>query len=242
MKSRFLVVLCLVLGSLHFLDAQQTITTVAGNGNATFGGDGGPPGNASLDSPAGLAIDAEGNVYICDAGHQRIRRVDRSTGTISTFAGTGGFGFSGDGGPATAATFRDPVGLAVDARGNLYIADQGNSRVRKIDAVTKIITTVAGTATSGFSGDGGPATAAMISSPMGVACDSGGNLYFSGSQRVRRVAASTGIITTVAGNGDAGFGGDGGPATAGRLFNPFGVAIDGMGNLLIADGTNNRIR
>jgi sugar lactone lactonase YvrE len=223
------------------VSTSGTITTVAGNGTPGFSGDGGPATNASLASPTGVAVDAAGNLYIADAGNDRVRKVSAS-GTITTVAGTGTPGFSGDGGPATGAGLVYPSGVAVDAAGNLYIADTYNNRVRKVSA-SGTITTVAGNGTPGFSGDGGPATNASLASPSGVAVDAAGNLYIADpdNSRVRKVSTS-GTITTVAGNGTPGFSGDGGPATNASLFNPSGVAVDAAGNLYIADTTNSRVR
>jgi hypothetical protein len=224
------------------VDNTGTITTVAGNGAYSYGGDGGPATGASLYLPTGVTLDATGNVYIADQGNNRIRKVDAGTGIITTVAGNGNYGYSGDGGPATAASLAAPAGVAVDAAGNIYIADQGNNRVRKVDAITGIITTVAGNGSNGFSGDGGPAIAASLSFPTGVALDAG-NFYIAdqGNNRIRRVNVVTGIISTVAGNGSYGFSGDGGPATAAMLAGPYGVATGG-GNIFIADSGNQRVR
>jgi len=163
--------------------------------------------------------------------------VDAATGTITTVAGDGTFGFGGDGGPATAAQLNYPYSVGVDAAGNVLIPDTTNERLRRIDARTGIITTIAGNGTPSFSGDGGPATTAQIGFVPGVAVDSAGNLFITdhNAQRIRRVDAATGIITTVAGNGTAGFGGDDGPATAAQLTDPSGIALDASGNLFIAD-------
>ena len=220
--------------------ATGIITAIAGTGAAGFGGDGGPATAAQLNSPVGLALDSR-NLYISDYVNNRVRRVDLATGTISTFAGTGVAGFSGDGGPATAAQLNAPRLLAV-AQGNLYIADTANNRVRRVDLATGTITTFAGTGVAGFGGDSGPATAAQLSSPYGVALDSG-NLYISDltNQRIRRVDLATGTITTIAGTGVAGSGGDGGPATAAQLNSPVGLAL-GSGNLYIAQPAANRVR
>jgi sugar lactone lactonase YvrE len=220
------------------------ITTVAGNGSYGFNGDGGPATAASLFAPAGVALDGSGNLYIADTGNHRIRRVDATTGTITTVAGDGSSGFSGDGGPATSASLSQFYGVALDGSGNVYIADVANDRIRQVDVVTGTITTVAGDGSRGFSGDGGRATAASLNAPTGVTVDSSGNLYIADSRnyRVRRVDVAAGIITTVAGNGIYGFSGDGGPATAASLSFPWGVALDGSGNLHIADTNNNRIR
>lgn len=221
------------------------ITTIAGNGVAGFAGDGGPATGTSLRSPSSVAIDHNGNLFILDAGNSRLRRV-ALTGTIVTVAGTGVAGYSGDGGPASQAQISPSLdsGLAVDAQDNLYLTDTGNHRVRKITPAG-IITTIAGNGQAGFSGDNGPATAASLNRPSGtVAVDTAGNLYIpdTDNDRVRRVAASGSIVTTVAGNGVAGFAGDGGPPTQASLRRVIGVALDGAGRLYINDTGNNRVR
>src|SRR5438552_18724 len=213
------------------------ITTVAGNGSAGFSGDGGLATAAQLNAPSCVAFDAAQNLFIADRFNSRIRRVDAATGTITTVAGDGTFGFGGDGGPATAAQLNYPYSVGVDAAGNVLIPDTTNERLRRIDARTGIITTIAGNGTPSFSGDGGPATTAQIGFVPGVAVDPAGNLFITdhNAQRIRRVDAATGIITTVAGNGVQGFSGDGGPATAAELGSPVAVAVDAAGNVLIAD-------
>jgi sugar lactone lactonase YvrE len=223
---------------------SQTITTVAGNGNPGFSGDGGPAISAMLSDVNGLAADAAGNLYIVDSSNQRVRRVDQATQAITTVAGDGIFGFSGDGGPATAARFDDIQGVALDLQGDLFIADTYNFRVRKIDQSTGAVKTVAGDGAAVFAGDGGPATLASLRYPCGVALDAQNNIYIadSSNNRIRRVDAMTGIMTTVAGNGNYGFSGDGGPALQGEFRVPYGVAVDSQGNLFIADTANNRIR
>ena len=221
------------------VDSTGTITTIAGTGKDGFSGDGGPASQAQLNFPTGVAVDGEGNLYIADAPNDRIRKVD-SIGTITTIAGTGEQGFSGDGGPASQAQLDHPRAVAVDGEGNLYIADRNNNRIRKVDS-TGTITTIAGG--GGFGEDGGPATQVHLNLPYGVAVDGTGNLYIAdtNSDRIRKVD-STGTITTIAGTGERGFSGDGGPATQASLNSPFGVAVDGAGNLYIADQYNNRIR
>lgn len=216
------------------------LSVVAGNGLVGFGGDGGSATSAWLSSPAGVAVDIAGNLYIADSGNQRIRRVS-TDGTITTVAGNGAGAFSGDGGAALKASFSGPLGIAVDARGNIFVADSQNCRVRKISG--GIVSTVAGNGAYGFSGDGSSAMSAMLSYPTSVAMDSAGNLYIADAfnHRVRAVAPN-GIITTIAGNGSAFFFGDGQAAANASLSFPQGVAADSNGNLYIVDSGNYRIR
>jgi hypothetical protein len=253
-------VFCACLAFCPRANAQgNLITTYAGDGNG-YSGDGGPATSARLTGPSGLAMDGSGNLYIADTGNNVIRKVSPA-GIITTYAGNGNAGYSGDGGPATAASLNidiDPVGVAVDASGNLYIADTLNNRVRMVSAATGIIATVAGNGfgaadgIGGFSGDGGPAIAAELFAPTGLAVDSSGNLLIAdlGNMRVRKVAPN-GTITTIAGSGCTltestpncgGFSGDGGPATSATLNRPTALALDGSGNLYIADNENNRVR
>ncbi len=224
-----------------------TITTVAGNGqvcplSTSLCGDGGTATAAQLNFPYGLAVDGTGNLFIADKNNHRVRKV--SGGLITTVAGTGVAGFSGDGGPATAAQLNSPTGVAVDGAGNLFIADYNNQRIRKVSG--GLITTVAGTGKIGPAVNGGPATGADLFFPTGVAVDGAtpANVFIADSlnQEIRRVDAVTGNITAVAGTGVAGSAGDGGPATAALLNSPIGVALDGAGNVFIADQGNNRIR
>jgi len=224
--------------------ATGQASTVAGVGVAGFSGDGGAATMARLLNPSAVAVDGAGNIYIADTANQRIRKVDAATGLINTVAGSASGGFGGDGGAATSAALNTPMGLAVDGAGHLYIADSQNNRIRKVDAGTQMISTVAGTGGSGFSGDGGTATAAELKSPRGVAVSGAGDLYIADTNnyRVRRVAAGTQVISTVAGTGVAGFSGDGGLATAAQLVNPHGVAVDGAGHIYIADELSSHIR
>ena len=223
-----------------------TIVTVAGTGEAGFSGDGGLATEARLMNPRGLAVDALGNLYIADTGDHRVRKVDPQ-GIITTFAGTGVAGFSGDGGLATAARLNSGGHVAVDTAGNLFIGDQMNHRVRKVDS-QGIITTVAGSGPTGlgqggFSGDGGLATEARLHRPLGVAVDAAGNLYIADflNNRVRKVD-SQGIIRTAAGTGVGGFSGDGGSAIEAQLHHLWHITVDALGNLYLADHDKQRIR
>ncbi len=224
--------------------ASGVITTVAGRGAKGFSGDGGAATLASLDEPTDVATDREGNLYIADANNHRVRRVEIATGIIRTVAGTTSFGFTGDGGPATAARLFRPEFVAVDSDGNLYINVSVNRRIRRVDAATGMIRTFAGNGGEGFSGDGGPATDAQFSRARGIAVDASGNLFIAdyGNSRIRRVDRATGIISTVAGNGTFGTSGDGGPAILATLHGPQDVWVDGAGNLLIVDVNGGRIR
>jgi uncharacterized protein YjdB/RPA family protein len=223
------------------VDPTGVISTFAGNGTYGYSGDGGAATAAHLYGPFVVAFDGAGNVYIADCYNSRIRKVDPS-GVISTFAGNGTLGYSGDGGAATDAQLVYPFGVAVDGSGNVYIADANNSRIRKVDP-TGVISTFAGNGTYGYSGDGGAATAAELSSPVGVSVDGGGNVYIADyyNNLIRKVDLS-GVISTIAGNGTLGYSGDGGAATAAELNYPTGVAVDGGGNVYIADQYNYRIR
>lgn len=220
---------------------SSIITTLAGNGIASGSGDSGPALQATLNLPAGVAVDTAGNVYVADSANHRIRRV-APDGIITTVVGTGEAGDDGDGGPARDARLRRPLGVAVGADGTLFVADTYNHRIRMV-AADGTITTVAGTGEPGFAGDGGPGAAALLAYPTGIAVGAGGALYIAdtGNHRVRRLAAD-GAITTVAGTGAAGFNGDGGPATLARLNSPRGVAVAADGTLYIVDRENRRIR
>jgi len=217
------------------------VATAAGNGTKGYSGDNGLAASAQLDQPGGVAMDSAGNLYIADTYNQVIRKVNPA-GAITTLAGNGTKGYSD--GPATSAEFDQPLGLAVDGAGNLYIADYNNSVIRKLNAASGVVTTVAGAAGNlGYSGDGGTATGALLETPWSVAVDGVGNLYIAdtGNHVIRKVNPA-GIITTVAGNGTAGYSGDNGPATSAQLHQPEGVALDSAGNLYIADIYDQAIR
>jgi len=209
------------------VNSNGIITTIAGKGslNAGFSGDGAQATAAELNFPFGVCTDKTGNLYIADAGNNRIRMVN-TAGIISTIAGTGTAGFNGDGIQATAAELAGPRGLCMDATGNIYIADAANFRIRKI-SVSGLISTVAGSGTQGFSGDGAQAIYAELNVPMGISLDSAGNIFFADAYNYRiREVSTSGIISTVAGNGTEGYIGDGGLAIYAELANPIGVCND----------------
>ncbi len=222
-------------------DSTPPISTAAGTGTAGFSGDNGLAVAAQLNYPYGVVVGFTGALYISEWGNHRVRKIT-ADGKISTVAGTGTKGFSGDCGPAVSAQLNVPRGVAVDSVGAVYIADSDNHRVRKVTADGKICT-VAGTGTKGFSGDGGPATAARLDGPFGVAVDSTGTLYIAehNNHRVRKITPD-GKISTVVGTGTAGSDGDGGPAVSAQLNFPRGVEVGRAGDLYIADTRNHRIR
>ncbi len=221
------------------------IITVAGNGTEGYSGDGGAATNAELPYPAGVAVDATGNLFIADSGNNRIRKVG-TNGIITTVAGNGHAGYSGDGGAATNAELNYPAGVAVDATGNLFIADRkttASARWAPTGLSPRWRATASYPSLGGYSGDGGAATNAELDLPDGVAVDATGNLFIADiGNNVIREMGTNGIITTVAGNGRAGYSGDGGAATNAELDLPEGVAVDATGNLFIADLGNNVIR
>lgn len=265
------------------IDANGNVSTVVGNATFGFGGDGGPAISAEISNVNGIAFDANGNMYLADTANSRVRIVTRD-GNIATFAGNGTQGYAGDGGAAVNSTLYYPSGVAVDAQGNVYIADYGEGVVRKVNT-SGIISTFAGNGGGVFGvvlGDGGPATAALLSMPFSVVVDGGGNVYIGdlGSGSIRRVTTN-GIINTyttglqaenfaidssgaiyysnydnstvvklypngtqlwIAGDGQAGYSGDGGPGTSAQLNAPYGIALDGSGNVYVADSMNDVIR
>ena len=230
--------------SIRKLDlTTNLITTIAGTTTPGFDGDSGPATSAHLSLPTAITLDTNQNLYVADTANHRIRRIDATTNIITTIAGTGTQGFSGDGALATAASIDSPTGLASDTANNLFLADTHNHRIRKIDAITGIITTIAGTGTLGQSGDNAAATTAQLALPHGLTIDPLGNLYLAdtANHRIRRIDAATGIITTIAGTGTQGYSGDNGPATSANLDSPRSATLSPT-QLTIADTNNQRVR
>ncbi|HEX3300087.1 MAG TPA: SMP-30/gluconolactonase/LRE family protein [Actinomycetota bacterium] len=224
----------------------QSLGVGHGDLNNGFAGDGGPATTASYSCPAGLAFDPNGNLYIDDHANNRVRAVD-ARGIVTTVAGSGPAGvnlgtYAGDGGPATRARLSEPIGIAFDRHGDLFIADRDNAAVRTV-GIDGIISTIAGTGVTGFSGDGDVATKAELSDPEYLVVDRRGNVYFTDqiNERIRRIDTH-GVITTIAGTGTAGDGGDGGPATSAQLNGPYGLAIDAAGDLFVSDSMSARVR
>ena len=221
-----------------------TITTMAGTGEAGHDGDGGPAGSARLNEPFMCVFDRQGNLYVAEAMNHCVRRVDGDNSVITTVAGTGELGYSGDGGPATQATLNQPYALDIADNGDLYIVDRLNAAIRKVDAVSGVISTVAGTGTPGPSADGVAATQAALREPNDCFLDRHGGLLIADVQdhRVRRLDLATGIITTFAGNGDKARAGDGRPATEASIFGARAVCQDGNGNTYICEREGNGVR
>ena len=254
-------------GNIYFADGDNNrirridmltriITTVAGTGATVDSGDGGPTVNAGVSRPTGITVDGSGNLYF-SSSWSRVRKLTASSGIIETIAGQLTTSFGGDNGPAVDALFWDPIPSVVDRNGDIYIADYENSRIRVVTASTGIVTTFAGSGDctkgipfdvlvckGGFGGDGGPAKDATLNHAEAAASDAEGNLYIADTinHRVRRVDGSTGLISTIAGNGVKGFSGDGGPAIDAEIGFPGGIAVDGSGRVYFADGGNQRIR
>ena len=225
------------------------ITTIAGTGIEGYGGDGQAATDAQIDFPTGGAVDRAGNLYFADSNNNRIRKVDRETGVITTIAGTGVAGYGGDGEPGINAALDKPLDVFVDRQGNIFIADYGNNRIRRISAKTGIIVTIAGSGAKGYSGDGGPAGKARLSGPCDVAVGTDGTLYFAdtGNNCIRKVVkegviSPEMVIKTVAGTGNPGNSGDGGKATSAKLHATAGLAVDEDGNLYFADTSNHIVR
>ena len=241
-KFIFLFLFFCSLFSGFYVHAQlDIITTVAGNSTAGYTGDGGPATAATFNGVADVAIDRFGNIYIVDIAYACLRKVN-TIGIVSTIAGTGYPGYSGDGGPASAAQLSGPNGVVTDGSGNIYIAEYGNSVIRKINS-SGVISTFAGNGTRGYSGDGGAANVAKLNSPVGIVIDRSGNIYISDNlnNRIRKIDSS-GIISTIAGNGTPGYSGDGSAATLAALNGPWGISCDTFGNVYVSDNNNSRVR
>jgi sugar lactone lactonase YvrE len=248
MKKYYFVIFSLLCLEI-FQGKAQIISTVAGNGVLGFSGDGGQATSAEFRYPLQVAFDASGNTYIADPNNNVVHKIEKSTGIINIIAGNGYLagtsgGYSGDGGQATDAELYWPTGIALDLHGNIYITDYNNNRVREVNISTGVINTIAGIGTFGFSGDGGQATSAELYEPYALAFDTSGNMYISdeANNRIRKVTMFTGIISTIAGNGNQSYSGDGGQATTAELAYPAGITLDDSGNVFIADCFNNRIR
>jgi streptogramin lyase len=244
------VVLLVFLACPPLAAAAGRIDTVAGTGDKGYAGDNGPATQARLDQPFHCDLDAAGNLYVAEAGNHCVRRLDRKTGLLTTVAGSGTKGYSGDGGPATQATLNEPYAVAVDTNGDLYVVDRLNAVIRKVEHKTGVITTVAGTGKKGYAGDGGPATAAQLREPNDCCLDGKGGLLIAdvGDGRVRRLDLKTGTIATFAGTGkpagkaDRSRLGDGRPADRAVLAGARAVCVDGRGNTYICEREGNAIR
>ena len=221
-----------------------TITTMVGTGEAGYDGDGGPAASARLNEPFMCVFDRQGNLYVAEAMNHCVRRIDGRSGVITTVAGTGELGYGGDGGPATQATFNQPYALDVAENGDLYVVDRLNAVIRKVDAASGIISTVAGTGTPGSGGDGGPATQAALREPNDCFLDRRGGLLIADvqAQRIRRLDLAAGVITTFAGNGDKARIGDGLPAIEAAILGARAVCQDGSGNTYVCEREGNGVR
>ena len=221
-----------------------TITTMVGTGEAGYEGDGGPAGEARLSEPFMCAFDRQGNLYVAESANHCVRRVDGHSGIITTVAGSGVLGYGGDGGPATEATLNQPYALDIAVNGDLYIVDRLNAVIRKVEAASGTISTVAGSGSPGSSGDGGPATEAALREPNDCFLDGKGGLLIADvqDQRIRRLDLASGIITTFAGNGDKARAGDGLPAPQASIFGARAVCGDGRGNIYICEREGNGVR
>ena len=217
------------------------IRAVVGTGEEGYTGDGGPAIECLIGEAYGCAFDINGNLYICDGRNHTVRHIDKVTQVITTVAGTGEAGYSGDGGPATQATMNNLYSLTFDTNGNIYIVDRYNAAIRKVDSATGIISAVAGTGEPGYSGDGGPGTPAQMREPNDCFLDGNGGLLIA-DQRVRRLDLDTGIMTTFAGDGEKRREGDGKPATEASLMGPRAVCVDSKGNTYIAEKEGNGVR
>ena len=224
-------------------DNSPIIYTYAGTGEGGYSGDGGPASEALMREPFMCAFDGAGNLYVCEATNHIVRRVDAATGAITTIAGTGEAGYSGDGGPATEAMLYEPYSLAIDSDGSVYIVDRLNAVVRKVDA-DGIIATVAGNGKPGYSGDGGPAAEAQMREPNDCYLDGNGGLLIADiqDQRIRRLDLASGIIATFAGNGEKARSGDGLPAAEASILGARAVCMDAVGNTYIAEREGNGVR
>jgi sugar lactone lactonase YvrE len=241
---RLTVIPVLLLATIAADSPPRSIYAVVGTGKRGYSGDGGPAMKAELHDPFDVALDRAGNLFFSDTMNHCVRRVDAQTNVITTVAGNGTKGYSGDGGPATEATMNEPYGIALDADGNLFIVDRLNACVRRVDAKSKTIRTIAGTGSPGFSGDGGPGEKAQLREPNGIALDGRGKLYVADvrDQRVRVLDLKTGTIATFCGNGEKRESGDGGPYRQATLFGPRAVAVGPDGSVYICEREGNAIR
>jgi streptogramin lyase len=226
------------------LAADGTITVVAGTGTKGYSGDGGPAASATLNLPHELRFGPDGALYVADTGNNVVRRIDVKTGVITTFAGTGKRGYTGDGGPAAEATFQGPHSIQFDSAGQLYVCDVGNHVVRRVDPNTNVITTIAGTGKAGPTPDGAPLAGTPFNNPRSLDVDAQGNpwLVTREGNQVFKLDLKAGVIRLVAGTGQAGFTGNGGPALAATLSGPKGIALDAAGNAWLVDTESHSIR